>query len=607
MSDNLLTYYNRELTWFMRALAEFSDAHPKAARNLRISEDAVEDPHISRLIESVALLNARIQNKLDDDFPRVVGTVLEHLYPYYLAPKPSMLIAQMHAIKGLDDASEVPAGTLFDTEDVDGVACRFETRYPVTLTPLSVASASLQGKPFNTPGSDKAKGANAVLELQFDNNSKGFNFADAELDTIAMHLRPDQNSWRLYDLLYKHVLKIVIAKSDLDPDPTVLEPEYLSPKGFNNDELVLPNIGDTESDYQLITEFFTYTEKFLFFELSGLQQALDEHKDGFAVYIYLSDSHRDLETTLNEGAFALHATPMLNLFETETEPMQVQPEIAEYDVIPDIRAVGDTEVYAITSVSLVDDGASTSNVVPPYFGFRHDASQFPAYWHGTRRDSISGGSSKGRQTDYFLSLSTLDGQSLENKRQTLQISALCSNGNLPSKLPFGGGQPRLRPLDAVGGIADASTIGPPTTPRRHDLGHGALWRLLSHLNLNYLSLVGAKDSAEQLREMLRLYDHGDSPSVRSQINSLDRIKTQIISLPMSIDGRPVICRGIDAEVTFDAAILDSGSALLFGSILKHFLSMYVNLNSFVRLSVRIKGREGIYHRWEPMVGNRSVL
>lgn len=210
-------------------------------------------------------------------------------------------------------------------------------------------------------------------------------------------------------------------------------------------------------------------------------------------------------------------------------------------------------------------------------------------------------------TDYFLSLTTLDGAVPEEQRYTMHVRALCSNGNLPGKLSYGGGQPKLEAVEPVSGMLDAHALSPPSTVRRLDLSRGLLWRLLSHLNLNYLSLVGSRNPAAKLREMLRLYDHGDSPALRAQIEALDSLRTSIISLPVSVDGRPVICRGVDAEVVFDTSLLDTGSALLFGDVLKEFLSQYVNLNSFVRLSVRIKGREGIYHRWEPQVGCRPVI
>ena len=141
MSEDLLTYFNREMTWFKRALGRFSEAHPKAAGHLRVSEDAVEDPHISRLIESVAFLNARVQSRLDDDFPRIVAALLEQLYPFYLSPKPSMLLAQLMPAPKLDDAVLVAPGHILETAPVEGVPCRFRTSYPVTLTPLSIVSA----------------------------------------------------------------------------------------------------------------------------------------------------------------------------------------------------------------------------------------------------------------------------------------------------------------------------------------------------------------------------------------------------------------------------------------------------------------------------------
>jgi type VI secretion system protein ImpG len=607
VSEDLLTYYNRELSWFRRALAKFGEAHPKTAGNLRISEDAVEDPHISRLIESVAFLNARIQSRLDDDFPRVVAALLEHLYPFYLAPKPSMLLAQVQAAPGLDSAVNIEPGYLFETEPVNGVPCRFRTTYPVTVTPLAINSAQLLPKPFNTPGAEGARGANAVLELKFTSAAREFSLPEEDIDSLTIHIKPDQQAWSLYDLLYKDCVNIVIASSDLDPSPARLDPMHIQPIGLAPDERILPNIGDTESQYQLLGEYFYYSEKYLFFQITGLKQALADRVGDFQVYIYLADSNRELENSLTAHSFGLHCTPMINIFDIAAEPCKIKHEIAEYPIIPEASAIGDMEVYAITGVTLIDEGSGEQHHVPPYYGFSHDSHRSPVYWHSSRRPALAEVGRKGAITDSFLSLTNLQGDAPEEQRQTMQVQCLCSNGNLPSKLPYGGGQPKFFPVEPLNGVKEATSISPPSSVRRLDLGHGLLWRLLSHLNLNYLSLVGGKDPAEQLREMLRLYDHGEAPAIRSQINAVDSLKTRIISLPMSVDGRPVICRGVDVEIMFDPSILDSGSALLFGNVLMQFLSMYVNLNSFVRLTVRIKGRDSIYHSWEPVVGNRAII
>ncbi|MDX1391260.1 MAG: type VI secretion system baseplate subunit TssF, partial [Rheinheimera sp.] len=89
MNDELLKYYNRELTYIRRMGAEFAQQYPKIAGRLRLSEENVEDPHVSRLIEGFSLLTAQIRQKLDDSFPELTDALLGQLYPDYQAPIPS--------------------------------------------------------------------------------------------------------------------------------------------------------------------------------------------------------------------------------------------------------------------------------------------------------------------------------------------------------------------------------------------------------------------------------------------------------------------------------------------------------------------------------------
>ena len=94
MSDELLPYYNRELSFLRRLGAEFAQAHPKIAQRLRLGPDASEDPHVERLIQAAALLNARTRLKLEDDFPELTDALLGVLYPHYQLPVPSMAVVQ---------------------------------------------------------------------------------------------------------------------------------------------------------------------------------------------------------------------------------------------------------------------------------------------------------------------------------------------------------------------------------------------------------------------------------------------------------------------------------------------------------------------------------
>ncbi len=58
---------------------EFAQANPKMAARLGIGavdREESNDPHVRRLIEAVAYLNARIRYKLEDDFPEISDALL---------------------------------------------------------------------------------------------------------------------------------------------------------------------------------------------------------------------------------------------------------------------------------------------------------------------------------------------------------------------------------------------------------------------------------------------------------------------------------------------------------------------------------------------------
>ena len=122
--DDLLPHYERELAFLRQHAGEFAERHPKIAGRLMVSGDVGEDPHVERLIESFALLAARVHKRLDDDFPLFTESLLEVLYPHYLRPFPCCAIARLGAPEGSGSGStpvEVPRGTLLSSRAVRGV------------------------------------------------------------------------------------------------------------------------------------------------------------------------------------------------------------------------------------------------------------------------------------------------------------------------------------------------------------------------------------------------------------------------------------------------------------------------------------------------------
>ena len=188
MPDDLLEYYNRELTFIRRLGAEFAAANPKIAKRLRLSPDeAADDPHVERLIEAFAYLTARIRTKLEDEFPELTTSLLNVLYPHYLAPIPSLSIAQF--LVDLEQAQlttgyTIPRQTELETEPVRDEPCRFRTCYPVTLWPIEIRSAVLAQAPLPAPVTPYSDEASAVLRLGLNCPSQETSFATLGIDTL---------------------------------------------------------------------------------------------------------------------------------------------------------------------------------------------------------------------------------------------------------------------------------------------------------------------------------------------------------------------------------------------------------------------------------------
>src|SRR4029077_14767411 len=95
-------------------------------------------------------------------------------------------------------------------------------------------------------------------------------------------------------------------------------------------------------------------------------------------------------------------------------------------------------------------------------------------------------------------------------------------------------------------------------PLRPPLRRGAYWRLLSHLNLNHLSLTDPDEGREALQEILRLYDFSD-PAAVPQLAAVTR---QIIEGITSVRSQRVVgrtgsptasgfARGLEVAIEFD--------------------------------------------------------
>ncbi len=611
MSDELLPYYEKELAFIRQLGAEFSNEHPKIAGRLGINTDTIDDPHVSRLIESFAYLNARIQHKIDDDFPELSDALLNVLYPHYQRPIPSMSIVHFKADEEqLESSYRLEKDTLLETEQFQGETVRFSTAYDIELLPIKVTSASLIGSPFTTPGSSDVHGAGAVLKISLETFNEEITFADLDFDKIRFYLKGQpQHINPLYQLLLNNCKNVVASLSETDGKPLFLGKDSIKPVGFNVNEGLLPYPDSSFIGYRLLTEYFVFPEKFMFVDFTGLKEKLPEHAaNNLDLYIYLESSDIELEHNINADTFVLGACPVVNLFEQRADPIKLDHTQIEYQVVPDARRPIGYEIYSVDKVTA---STSTGEEIDynPFYGLNHEHhdSENHSFWFANRRDSKMSNYERDDGTDIFLNLVDLDFNPNIPEDRTLVIQTTCSNRDLPAKLPYSADQPKLQCVDSAPPCEKIRCLTQPTQTVRAPLRNHARWRLISHLNLNHLSLTGHDDATQALKEILRLYDFKESSVTRALIESIVSVKAHSISSPLNINGHATMCRGIEIEIEIDDRQLSGSSAYLFASILEYFFSLYCSINSFTRVLVKQKSKEGYLKKCPPRAGEKILL
>lgn len=611
MADELLPYYEKELAFIRQLGAEFAAEHPKIAGRLSINAETIEDPHVSRLVESFAYLNARIQHKLDDDFPELSDALLNVIFPHYLRPLPSSSIVQfVPDEEKLDVNFRFPKNTLLETEQFQGEDCRFSTVYETTLQPFKVNKAQLMGRPFATPGSQQQKGAGGVLRLSFETFNEEILFTELRPDRIRLYLKGQpQHINPLYQMLLNECLGVVMCSSESDSHPVRLPANTIKAVGFGGDEGLLPYPDTSFMGYRLLTEYFAFPEKFMFIDLDGFGDKLPTTAEGtLEFYVYLKDSDVELEHNISEQTFQMGCVPAVNLFEHRCDPIKVEHNQNEYQIIADARRPVGYEVYSVEDMVASNSAGEKTHYLPLY-GVNHaqQDDDTHAYWVATRRDAKMGAYQRDEGTDVFISLVDLHFNPNMPDDRTLNIKAICSNRDQPAKLPFSAEQPKLQCVDHAPPTERIRCLTQPSATVRPSMRNGARWRLISHLSLNHLSITGGNDATNALKEILRLYDFKETSANRAQIDAITQVNTRAISAPLTIDGRATLCRGVEIDIELDDSQLTGSSSYLFATVLEHFFALYCSINSFTRVLVKLKSKEGYLKKCPPRAGEKILL
>lgn len=627
MDPRLLRYYDRELQHVRGMGAEFAREYPKIAGRLGLEGFECADPYVERLLEGLAFLAARVQLKLDAQYPVFTQHLMEMVYPHYLAPVPSMAVVQLHP-----DPKESALATGYTVARQTALrgtaardertACEYRTAHDVTLWPLELAEA----KYFDTPAALAAaevpvpddRAVRAGLSLRFNV------LAGAQANMLPIEELPvfiagaDELPKRLYEQLLGNAVGFVVrAKCKSGVVSEFLDAGHIRDKGFADDESLLPYTDRSFSGYRLLQEYFACPERYLFAVFAGLRRVLARMPSGsFEIVALFDRSVARLHNAVDAGNFRLFCTPAINLFPRRADRIHLQQGKTEYHVLADRARPMDFEVHSLGNVEGFGDRQDPEQRFQPFYGcdqrvWHMGGGAFYTLRREPRllsdRQRRVGARSSYVGSEVFIALVDSNDAPYSTQLRQVGMQLLCTNRDLPLQMPVGKSHTDFT-LDTGAPVTSIRCVAGPTKPRASSASGETAWRLISHLQLNYVSLLGEgnEQGAAALREMLTLYCDEFDAGARRQIEGVKAVSAQPVVRRIPVPGPISFGRGLEITLTCDDGAFEGTGAFLLGSVMQHFFTRYVSVNSFTETVLRTLERNEVA-RWPARLGKRQIL
>ncbi|KAA0999707.1 type VI secretion system baseplate subunit TssF [Paraburkholderia panacisoli] len=628
MDPRLLKHYNTELAHLREMGVEFAQQFPKIAARLGINDFNVADPYVERLLEGTAFLAARVQLKLEEEFPRFTQHLTQVVLPQSACPTPSMLIARLAPDLGnpnLATGFTVPRHTALIASQASGdaVHCQFRTGADLTLWPLELTDARYLAQvtdlPLTTlPGTRalarRVKGALRLRLLA----AEGLSFDMLSLDSLRLYFAGgDDTAWKLFEFVTGSALAVVISTPQRPVSRVdTLAGDVVSSTGFDDDEALLPVTPNAFQGYRLLHEYFAFAERFRFARIDGLSAVLPAFASReIELTILLANGDAALERVISREHLLLDCVPAINLFSKHADRAFVSDNVAEFHVVPDRTRPLDFEVHTVTAVSGYGAGDDSEQVFHPFYGdFLADRPEDAAYFTVRREPRVVPAERKrsGYRTEYvgsevFVSIVDPREAPYSGDLRQLSFETLCTNRDLPLLMPHGGTQNDFA-LDIAAPVASVRCVTRPSPPAAPCLDFGHNWRLVDQLALHYLSLYDgdAREGAAALRSLLSLHVSGNDEVSRRQIAGILSVHATPVVRRLPMPGPIAFGRGLQIELSAEDMAFQGGSAYLLGCVLDRFFARYVSINAFVQTVLRTTTRGEIL-RLPPRCGIRQIF
>ncbi|OJB39296.1 type VI secretion protein ImpG [Burkholderia ubonensis] len=579
IKDNeILRYYEAEMRYLREAGREFAHAFPDRARELGLDRGGERDPHVERLLEGFAFLMGRLRHKLDDELPELTEGLVSMLWPHYLRMIPSLSILELTPDTGVLqkhetlsaglEATSGPIATGAGEGAATHVECVYHTTQPIDLYPLTLTEA----------GAWAREDGRSVIRLRLAIQQQAQR-ERLHVPRLRLYLDADRPfALALHAALTGKPLAMHVRVPGFPADrpgaPQEMPGLRMEAAGFAGNERLWPKADNAFGGYQLLPEYFTFPEKFMFVDLLGLDiQAIPASAPYVDVEIVLAKPWQDNMRFTAENV-RLYCTPIINLFPVQADPVKVTQFETEYRVRAREQHGPLVDIYSVDAVHGIERGRRFEYV--PFVAFRHHGGMLrhampERYFHTHVRRAPSG---------RFDTWVVLGGHAWETEhalpQETLSLSVTGTNGMLPRKALREASITRMRA--GFTNIASVRNLTAPTLPVYPPTADRFQWRVLSHLAPNYLSLL----DAEILRGSLALYDWTDGELNRRRIEAIVDVRHR----PLQKLVKGGLMRGVEITVTIDSTrFAGDGDLELFGAMLNRFLGLYATVNLYTKLVI----------------------
>ncbi|MGE6209719.1 type VI secretion system baseplate subunit TssF [Aeromonas media] len=583
-------YFRDELAFLRLQGREFADAHPELTRFL---SEQNTDPDVERLLEGFAFLTGNLRAKIEDEFPELTHGLLNMLWPNYLRPVPSMTIMQFSVIPGaIAQPALVRQGCQLDSLPMDEVTCHFQTCHDTWVYPADIRHIAAQsGNDLSTISLDIA--LHAPLPL-----------SELQLDKLRFFLGGD--SYTAYELYFWLSNQLSHIELEIDGKRFRQEAKALKSVGFERDDALLPYPNNVYSGYRILQEYFCFPESFLFFELSGGEwpkQPLPVSE--FKVH-FCFDRPLPAELKIRPDSFMLNCVPAINLFQHDSEPVNLNGRQAEYPLKASYRHADSFEIFSVDQVEGWVEGnlgrsRGTPRVYQPFESFQHQierAKQRLALYYRVRvKEAVSGDG-----FEHSLSFVRGDETTTVELDESISVTLTCTNRSRAARLKVGS---VCVPTGSSPSFATFRNLIRPTRPLRPALDGSLHWTLISNLSLNYVSLLRRDALVQVLRtyDFPALHDKQAEQASRKRLAGIEEIETKPVD--RLVRGMPV--RGLKSVLSIrQSAFGSEGELYLFSTVLAHFFSLYASVNAFHLLEVvNLDNKER--YQWPVQIGQHSLM